>query len=71
MTQHATLISNSRQFLRDMRAPFLLSLGAAITLPWCSLIGYAAIRALVAVTGQTVQSASAQTRISSRRFEKI
>ena len=55
MPQHVTLISNSRQFLRDMRAPFLLSLGAAITLPWCGLIGYVAIRALAALTEQAVQ----------------
>jgi hypothetical protein len=51
MPQRVTLISSSRQFLRAMRAPFLLSLGAAVTLPWCALIGYAAIRALVALTG--------------------
>jgi hypothetical protein len=48
----AQLVDNSWQFLRDVRAPFLLSLGAAMTLPWCALVGYAVVKGLEAVTGQ-------------------
>jgi hypothetical protein len=36
--------------LREMRASFLVALGAALTVPWCGLIGYAVVKAVLAVS---------------------
>jgi hypothetical protein len=41
--------------LRELRASFLIALGAALTVPWCGLIGYAVVKTVAAVSWPGVQ----------------